>query len=193
MAPIFMVTNHIRVHVGEAMLVQNDSVINSIQFNPDQFGLTALFADKWLGKSGFKPKFEIKRNSAIGLLEVVMTLPEKDSSMDDLSKTESLSKVFRAMPYQEQAKFLVFDYIRHHLDKSDKDFGFSNNDVYVVWWSKTLQNWKALLSSTLPDGMYYEVTFDGDKNQAYLDAYKKFDNVCFPFSKEVTGAGQPEA
>ena len=50
------------------------------------------------------------------------------------------------------------------------------DNVYLVWLSKTLQNWKALVSTDLPDGMYYEVTFNGDKNEAYLDAYKKFEN-----------------
>ena len=34
----------------------------------------------------------------------------------------------------------------------------------------------SVISSTLPDGMYYEVTFNGDKNEWYLDAYKKFEN-----------------
>lgn len=46
---------------------------------------------------------------------------------------------------------------------------------------KTLQNWKFLISSTLSDGMYYELTFNGDKKEWYLDAYKKFDNRRIPF------------
>lgn len=50
------------------------------------------------------------------------------------------------------------------------------DDVYIVWFCKTLQNWKALVSTTLPDGMYYEVTYNGDKKEIYLDAYKKFEN-----------------
>lgn len=29
-----------------------------------------------------------------------------------------------------------------------------------------------------PDGMYYEVTYNGDKNECYIDAYKKWQNVC---------------
>ena len=33
-----------------------------------------------------------------------------------------------------------------------------------------------LLSSTLPDGMYYELTYNGDKKEWYLDAYKKVEN-----------------
>lgn len=50
------------------------------------------------------------------------------------------------------------------------------DNVFVVWFCKTLQNWKALVSTTIPDGMYYEVTYNGDKKEVYLDAYKKFEN-----------------
>ena len=68
---------------------------------------------------------------------------------------------------------IVYDYIIEHLDKSDK---VSDFEVYVVWKCKALQNWKYLLSSTLLDGMYYELTYNGDKQEWYLDAYKKFEN-----------------
>lgn len=57
------------------------------------------------------------------------------------------------------------------------DVNITIDDVYVVWSVKVLQNWKALISTTLPDGMYYELTYNGDKDEIYLDAYKKFDNV----------------
>ena len=46
----------------------------------------------------------------------------------------------------------------------------STNDVYVVWLNRTLQNNKALLSTIVSDGMYYEVTYNGDKNELYFDA-----------------------
>lgn len=88
------------------------------------------------------------------------------------------------MPFQEQAKFVVMMYVKSHLDKSDQPPRFRNEDVYVVWFSKTLQNWKALLSTTLLDGMYYEVTFNGDKNEIYLDAYKKFENQAFSLATD---------
>ena len=71
---------------------------------------------------------------------------------------------------------LVADYTRAHLDPTDK-FGISADNVYIVWSCKTLQNSKALLSTTLHDGMYYEVTLNGDKKEIYFDAYKKFQNV----------------
>ena len=74
-----------------------------------------------------------------------------------------------------KAKQLVIDYFNEKCDKTD-DFELTEKDVYVVWYCKTLQNWKALLSTTIPDGMYYEVTYNGDKKESYIDAYKKFDN-----------------
>ena len=74
-------------------------------------------------------------------------------------------------------KDLVRKYTVEHLDKSDEAPQF---DVFVVWNCKTLQNNKALLSTTLFDGMYYEVTYNGDKNEIYFDAYKKFENRCVP-------------
>lgn len=72
-------------------------------------------------------------------------------------------------------KELVRDYTNEHLDASDGK-KITEEDVYMVWSCKTLQNNKALLSTTLFDGMYYEVTYNGDKKEAYLDAYKKFEN-----------------
>lgn len=74
------------------------------------------------------------------------------------------------------ALHIVENYIRDHLDKSDPEVDF---DVFMVWKAKILQNWKYLISSTLPDGMYYELTFNGDKQEWYLDAYKKFENVVY--------------
>ena len=72
-----------------------------------------------------------------------------------------------------KAHDIVVAYIREHMGKTDtwQDF-----ELYTVWKCKTLQNWKFLISSTLHDGMYYELTFNGDKNEWYLDAYKKFEN-----------------
>lgn len=80
------------------------------------------------------------------------------------------------MNLQEECKQLVVDYYNKKVDVTDKK-KITKNDVYVVWFCKTLQNHKALLSTTVSDGMYYEVTFNGDKDEYYLDAYKKWENV----------------
>ena len=84
---------------------------------------------------------------------------------------------FETVEFIPLAKQAVLDYVKAHLDVTD-DVKVSINDIYVVWFCKTLQNWKALVSTTLPDGMYYEVSYNGDKKEIYLDAYKKFENKC---------------
>lgn len=76
---------------------------------------------------------------------------------------------------QEKAKQIVLDYFNSHVDRSDNK-EITLDDVYVVWFSKTLQNWKALVSTTVSDGMYYEITHNGDKNETYVDVYKKWVN-----------------
>jgi hypothetical protein len=80
------------------------------------------------------------------------------------------------MNFQEKAKKIVADYYNAHVDATDKK-QIAEDDVFVVWFCKTLQNWKALVSTTVSDGMYYEVTYNGDKKETYLDAYKKWENV----------------
>lgn len=53
------------------------------------------------------------------------------------------------------------------------------SDLYVVWLTKVLQNNKALLSTNIDDdGLYFEVTFNGDKQEFYFDVYKKQENIC---------------
>lgn len=49
-------------------------------------------------------------------------------------------------------------------------------DMYIVWFCKTLQNWKALISTDIAKGIYWEATHNGDKNNTYVDQYRKFSN-----------------
>lgn len=93
------------------------------------------------------------------------------------SSVTELVNSLRENPLTAKARTIVFDYVKAHLEKTDTHVPFGRDDVYVVWFAKTLQHWKALLSTSLPDGMYYEVTYNGDAGEAYVDAYKKFDNV----------------
>ena len=74
-------------------------------------------------------------------------------------------------------KRAVVEYANEHLDKADGKH-ITEDDVFIVWMCKTLQNRKALASTTLFDGMYYELTYNGDKRELYFDAYKKWENKC---------------
>lgn len=78
--------------------------------------------------------------------------------------------------FVEIVKREVARYANSNLDKSDC-VNITEDDVYIVWMCKTLQNNKAMASTTLFDGMYYEITYNGDKNEIYFDAYKKWQNI----------------
>lgn len=77
-------------------------------------------------------------------------------------------------------KAKVSEYYNRKKDKTDAAPVMMVDDVFVVWYSKSLQNHKALLSTPVSDGMYYELTYNGDKKELYFDAYKKWENICYP-------------
>lgn len=79
--------------------------------------------------------------------------------------------------FQKLVKEKLVEYVNNHLDKSDGT-QITEDDVYIVWYCKTLQNHKAMASTTLSDGMYYEFTYNGDKKELYIDAYIKWENIC---------------
>ena len=84
---------------------------------------------------------------------------------------------------QEKAKLIVVDYFNSYVDVTDGK-KITKDDVYVVWFCKTLQNWKALVSTNVSDGMYYEITHNGDKDETYVDVYKKCDNFTVKFQED---------
>lgn len=75
--------------------------------------------------------------------------------------------------FSKLAKTLIIGWVAKNVEQSN----WKGFDVYVVWMCKTLQNNKAMLSTTIHDGRYYEVTYNGDKEEVYLDIYKKEENV----------------
>lgn len=84
---------------------------------------------------------------------------------------------------QEKAKQIVVDYFNSHVDVTDRK-KITKDDVYIAWFCKTLQNWKALASTNISDGMYYEITHNGDKDETYVDVYKKWDNFTVKFQED---------
>ena len=75
-------------------------------------------------------------------------------------------------------KETIVNYYNERVEKTD-NFKITEDEVFIVWNCKALQNNKAMVSTTISDGMYYELTYNGDKNELYLDAYKKWENVCY--------------
>lgn len=53
----------------------------------------------------------------------------------------------------------------------------NSEDMFIVWFCKTLQNWKAIVSGRTIEE-FIEVTHNGDKKETYVDVYYKTKNVC---------------
>ena len=79
--------------------------------------------------------------------------------------------------FRNIAILAVVNYFNSQADSTDKNGEIIEDNVFVVWQVKVLQNNKALLSTNISDGMYYEFTWNGDAGEGYLDAYKKWKNV----------------
>lgn len=79
--------------------------------------------------------------------------------------------------FRSVAKKAVVDYWNASKSLSKKYGEITARKVYVVWQVKVLQNFKALLGVNFEgDDMYFEATYNGDKNVLYLDAYRKVAN-----------------
>lgn len=85
-------------------------------------------------------------------------------------------------------KFIVRDYYNNNVEKTD-DFQITEDDIFIVWSCKTLQNNKALVSTTVSDGMYYELTYNGNKGELYFDAYKKWENKAIKVEEFLEDRG----
>ena len=72
-------------------------------------------------------------------------------------------------------KSTIVSYYNKNVNKTDNKI-ITEDDVYVVWSCKTLQNYKALASTTVPDGIYYEITHNGNKNETYFDVSERLEN-----------------
>lgn len=88
------------------------------------------------------------------------------------------------MQTDKRAIEILRDYIRKDIIKrsiipEEAEENIPEFDVYLVWKCKVLQNAKYLLCTNLPDMMYYELTYNGDKKEWYLDAYSKIENVVY--------------
>lgn len=71
---------------------------------------------------------------------------------------------------------IVRKYVKELLNEEEEKYPF---EVFVVWKCKTLQNWKYIVSTDLYDGRLYELTYNGNRNEWYLDVYMKQENRVY--------------
>lgn len=79
--------------------------------------------------------------------------------------------------FEKLCKETIVEYFNNRAEITD-NMKITEDNVFIVWSCKTLQNNKAMVSTTVSDGMYYELTYNGDKKELYVDAYKKWENIC---------------
>lgn len=83
---------------------------------------------------------------------------------------------FLTLTPQQKAINFVYGWAKTNARNTD----FTVENVKIVWFCKTLQNWKALVAIIgTSDNLFFEVTYNGDKQETYLDAYSKIENVVF--------------
>lgn len=62
------------------------------------------------------------------------------------------------------------------LESSTHNEDVKRSDLFVVWFAKVLGNWKALVGQRSSTN-YFEVTFNGYGDEAYVDRYTKYSNT----------------
>ena len=76
------------------------------------------------------------------------------------------------------ARTVLFNEFSYNANK------ITPEDMYIVWFSKTLQNWKALVSGVHVKE-YIEVTYSGKRQRAYVDVYQKVCDECIKDGDDV--------
>ena len=71
-------------------------------------------------------------------------------------------------------------------ERTDIDEKIQIDDVFTVWSCKTLQNSKCLMSTPVKGAYYYEFTLNGDKEEIYMDVYKKAVNICLDKNGDIS-------
>jgi hypothetical protein len=61
-------------------------------------------------------------------------------------------------------------------DKYDEWYDYT--DIAVVWQCKVLKNIKAIMIDNGKNERMYEVTYNGEKDELYIDVYEKAENIC---------------
>ena len=195
----YKILNDIAVVLNQLNIIPN--IANKIQKEYTDIEYSYKFAERVINKliellnglsnskaireylANYKTKTNVSKDTSVDIKSQVVKKDEgKEKDMLKVDWQDDSAKISKATPSTNSSKDMmmrfkeiVADYTNAHLDKTD-GVKVTTNDVYIVWFCKTLQNWKALLSTNISDGMYYEITVNGDKQEIYLDAYKKWEN-----------------
>lgn len=96
--------------------------------------------------------------------------------IQDLAKFErEILEGDNSANYANRAMEIVKKYIDHQYTSVGLEPPAYH--LYTPWFNKSDQFWKATVSTNLPDGMYYEVSYNAGEKRTVLTAYKALDTV----------------
>jgi hypothetical protein len=58
------------------------------------------------------------------------------------------------------------------------------DSVYIVWFTKTLGNWKAIIASPTIKGLIWEIVYNAHRKECYVEVYKKLNSVKVSMEQE---------
>lgn len=131
-----------------------------------------------------------------GKIQIWVRLPQDNVAWDDdpnvkpeparfadVEVMEDRAEMLMPSGFAPQAQAIALVQMLHYSENSDIQLPIE--DIYVVWFCKTLQNWKAMVSTNAKDDAYYEVTHNGDKNETYVDCYVKATNTAVRHNEDT--------
>lgn len=87
---------------------------------------------------------------------------------------EKVVMVRRDLDMENKVLELVREYFRHNIES---DIPYYQLNLFIVWSCYILGNRKYLVGASNSD-LYFEVTYNKDKDEWYIDQYIKVKNVC---------------
>lgn len=154
----------------------------------DQFVRTNDKVTDWFDFSGFANNIKAidreNKNIVFGEIRAIYAIPKpgippvlaKDIPVHEDRPINKPGAVTKSVDHVAAGKQKLVEYINGKLEVQD-NFQIDESYIYVVWFTFILGNWKMVASTSLPDRMYYELTYNSAKDELYIDAYLKTDNV----------------
>lgn len=92
----------------------------------------------------------------------------------------------KSLSCQDQAVYEVLSYI-NNFSRGDHN-PITLDQVFLMEFSEVIQNWRAWVSTALPDSHYYEVSYSGDTDLIDIAVYTEVDRITYSRPKEQEGA-----
>lgn len=96
----------------------------------------------------------------------------------------------------EKAKLLLAQFYNRKAMEIEGEKLIGTDDISVVWFCYILGGWKCLLINNTKFGYmnakYYEITYNKDKGETYIDVYMKIENLAVKDGEVLHSFDTPE-